>query len=120
MLSEEDFAKFTAFRVRAMGQRLREMCEDDAYDGWTFEEKIKEMIDAEDAARQQRKIAKLVRDARFKDPPPPASRTSSTCLGASSARTASCGSRGATGRRTTRSSRWSQRPGRASRIWRRR
>lgn len=68
VLSEEDFAKFTAFRVRAMGQRLREMCEDDAYDGWTFEEKIKEMIDAEDAARRQRKIAKLVRDARFKDP----------------------------------------------------
>ena len=40
VLSEEDFAKFTAFRVRAMGQRLREMCEDDAYDSWTFEEKI--------------------------------------------------------------------------------
>lgn len=68
MLTEEDFAKFTAFRVRAMGQRLREMCEDESYDSWTFEEKVKEMIDAEDAARQERKVAKLVREARFKEP----------------------------------------------------
>ena len=68
VLTEEDFAKFTAFRVRAMGQRLREMCEDESYDSWTFEEKVKEMIDAEDAARQARKVAKLVRDARFKEP----------------------------------------------------
>lgn len=68
MLTEEDFAKFTAFRVRAMGQRLREMCEDESYDSWTFEEKVKEMIDAEDAARQARKVAKLVREARFKEP----------------------------------------------------
>ena len=68
MLTEEDFAKFTAFRVRAMGQRLREMCEDESYDSWTFEEKVKEMIDAEDAARQSRKVAKLVREARFKEP----------------------------------------------------
>ena len=68
MLTEEDFAKFTAFRVRAMGQRLREMCEDESYDTWTFEEKVKEMTDAEDAARQARKITKLVREARFKEP----------------------------------------------------
>lgn len=32
MLAEEDFEKSTAFRVRAMGQRLREICEDGAYD----------------------------------------------------------------------------------------
>jgi DNA replication protein DnaC len=68
VLTEEGFAKFTAFRVRAMGQRLREMCEDESYDTWTFEEKVKEMIDAEDAARQARKITKLVREARFKEP----------------------------------------------------
>ena len=66
MLTEEDFEKFTAFRVRAMGQRLREICEDGAYDSWTFEEKMKELIDAEDAARQARKVQKLVREARFK------------------------------------------------------
>ena len=29
---------------------------------------VKEMIDAEDAARQERKVAKLVREARFKEP----------------------------------------------------
>lgn len=68
MLTEDDFAKFTAFRVRAMGQRLREICEDESYDSWTFEEKVKEMVDAEVAARQTRKVAKLVREARFKQP----------------------------------------------------
>lgn len=66
MLTEEDFEKSTAFRARAMGQRLREICEDGAYDSWTFEEKMKELIDAEDAARQARKVQKLVREARFK------------------------------------------------------
>ena len=44
------------------------MIEDPSFDSWTFEEKMKELIDAEDAARQSRKIAKLVREARFKLP----------------------------------------------------
>ena len=68
MLTEEDFARFTEFRIRAMGERLREMCEDEAYDSWSFEEKVKEMIDAEVAARRDRKVTKLVRQASFKDP----------------------------------------------------
>jgi len=68
VLTEEDFDKFRQFRVKAMGDRLREMLEDPSYDEWTFEQKMKELIDAEDAARQSRKIAKLVREARFKLP----------------------------------------------------
>ena len=68
MLTEEDFDKFRQFRVKAMGDRLREMIEDPSFDSWTFEEKMKELIDAEDAARQSRKVAKLVREARFKLP----------------------------------------------------
>lgn len=67
-LTEEDFERLAALHVRAMGQRLRETCEDEAYDSWTLEEKAKEMIDAEAPARQGRKVAKLARDARLKDP----------------------------------------------------
>ena len=68
MLAEGDLAKFTAFRARAMGQRPREMCEDESYDPWTFEEKVREMTDAEEAARQARRVARLVREARFREP----------------------------------------------------
>ena len=68
MLTEDDFAKFKSFRVRAMGDKLREMVSDATYDSWTFEEKVKAMIDAEDAARQSRKVAKLSKEAGFKLP----------------------------------------------------
>lgn len=68
MLSEEDFDLFRKFRVKAMGDKLREMIDDPAYDELTFEERMKMLIDAEAAARRDRKVAKLVREARFKDP----------------------------------------------------
>lgn len=68
MLAEEDFAKSAAFRVRAPGQRLREMCGDEAYDSWTLGEKVREMIDAGDAAGQARRVAELMREARFREP----------------------------------------------------
>ena len=68
MLTEEDFKLFTTFRVRAMGERLREIVDDPACDALTFEEKVKLMLDAEEAARRDRKVAKLVREARFKVP----------------------------------------------------
>lgn len=66
MLTEEDFDRFTEFRIRAMGDKLREMIDDPTYDTMTFEEKMKELIDAEYAARQSRKIAKLSKKAGFK------------------------------------------------------
>lgn len=68
MLTEEHFELFKQFRIKAMGDKLREMVEDDSYDQFTFEEKMEMLIDAEAAARRERKIAKLVKDARFKDP----------------------------------------------------
>lgn len=74
MLTEEHFDMLTRSRVRAMGDRLREMVEDDSY---TFEERMEMLIEAEATARRDRKVAKLVREARFKLPPPHAWRTSS-------------------------------------------
>ena len=68
MLTEEDFDLFRQFRVKAMGDKLREMVDDPSYDDLTFEERMKALLDAEAAARRDRKVAKLVREARFKDP----------------------------------------------------
>ncbi|WP_418381867.1 ATP-binding protein [Adlercreutzia sp.] len=66
MLSEEDFDLFRQFRVKAMGDMLRSMVDGPAFDGLTFEEKVKMMLDAELSARRDRKVSKLVRQARFK------------------------------------------------------
>lgn len=68
MLSEEDFDLFRQFRVKAMGDRLREMVDDPSCDEMTFEERMKVPLDAEASARRDRKVAKLVREARFKLP----------------------------------------------------
>lgn len=68
MLTEEDFDLFRQFRVKAMGDKLREMVDDPAYDGMTFEERMKVLLDAEASARRDRKVARLVREARFKLP----------------------------------------------------
>lgn len=68
MLTEEHFDMLTKFRVRAMGDKLREMVEDDSYDRYSFEERMEMLIEAEASARRDRKVAKLVREARFKLP----------------------------------------------------
>ena len=68
MLTEEDFDLFRQFRVKAMGDKLRKMADDPSYDEMTFEERVKVLIDAEASARRDRKVAKLVREARFKLP----------------------------------------------------
>ena len=68
MLTEEHFDMLTRFRVRAMGDKLREMVEDDSYDSYAFEERMEMLIEAEATARRGRKVAKLVREARFKPP----------------------------------------------------
>ena len=66
MLSDEMFALFTKWRVGAFGRRLREVCEDEACDALSFEEKIELCVEAELEARESRKIEKAVRQARFK------------------------------------------------------
>lgn len=68
MLSEEDFDLFRQFRIKAMGDKLREMVDDPACDEMTFEERMKVLLDAEASARRDRKVAKLAREARFKLP----------------------------------------------------
>lgn len=68
MLTEEHFGMLTRFRVRAMGDKLREMVDDASYDRYTFEERMEMLIEAEASARRGRKVAKLVREARFKLP----------------------------------------------------
>lgn len=68
MLTEEDLRMFTKFRVGAMGDKVREIIEDDRYDALTFEEKVKLMIDAEAEARGTRKPDRLVQRAGFADP----------------------------------------------------
>lgn len=68
MLSEEHFEMLTRFRVRAMGDKLREMVEDDAYDRHAFEERMEMLMEAEASARRDRKVAKLVHEACFKLP----------------------------------------------------
>lgn len=68
MLTEEHFGMLTRFRVRAMGDKLRETAGDASYDRYTFEERMEMLIEAEASARRDRKVAKLVREARFKLP----------------------------------------------------
>lgn len=66
MLSEEGFALLTKWRIGAFGRRLREITEDEARDDLTFEEKVGPCIDAGIEARENRRIEKAVRAARFK------------------------------------------------------
>ena len=68
MLTEEHFDLFKQFRIKAMGDKLREMVDDASYDGLTFEEKMEMLLDAESSARRDRKVAKYVKQAGFKTP----------------------------------------------------
>lgn len=66
MLTEDEFALFTKWRLGAFGRKLREICEEEAYDDLTFEEKIGLCMEAELLARESRKVERAVRDARLK------------------------------------------------------
>jgi len=68
MLTEEHFELFKEFRIKAMGDKLREMVDDPSYDSFTFEERMEMLLDAEAAARRTRKVDKKVKAAMFKDP----------------------------------------------------
>lgn len=59
---------FKRFRVKAMGDKLREMVDDPSFDAMTFEERMELLIEAEADARRTRKMEKLVRQANFKEP----------------------------------------------------
>jgi DNA replication protein DnaC len=66
MLTEEHFELFTKYRIRAMGDKLREIIEDATYDNKSFEEKMEILLNAETDARYGRKVEKLSKSAGFK------------------------------------------------------
>lgn len=68
MLTEGGFAESAAFRARAMGQGPRETRGDESCDSRALEEKARETVDAEEAAGQARKAARLVGEARLREP----------------------------------------------------
>lgn len=68
MLTEDHFELFKQFRIKAMGDKLREIIDDASYDRFTFEEKVEMLLDAESSARRDRKVAKYVKQAGFKTP----------------------------------------------------
>lgn len=68
MLTEEHFELFKQFRIKAMGDKLREMVDDASYDAYTFEQKMEMLLEAESSARRDRKVAKYVKQAGFKTP----------------------------------------------------
>lgn len=74
MLTEEHFDLFRKFRIRAMGDKLREMIDDPAYDDMTFEDKMAELLEPrhrrEGSARSPSSTGK--RDSSC---PPPAWKT---------------------------------------------
>ncbi len=86
-----------------MDDRLRETVEDDFCDRHAFEERMEMPIEAETSACRDRKVAKLLRDACFK-PPPPATRASRSQESESSAAAALPASRRASESRPARSS----------------
>lgn len=65
MPAEGRLGMLTRLGVSAMGDELREMVEDESYDRHAFEERMEMLIEAEASARRDRKIAKLVREARL-------------------------------------------------------
>ena len=62
------FAESASFRARDMGHGPRETRGDESHDSWALEEKARETVDAEEAARQARKAARLVGEARLREP----------------------------------------------------
>lgn len=68
MLTEEHFELFKQFRIKTMGDKLREMVDDESYDAYTFEQKMEMLLEAESSARRDRKVAKYVKQAGFKTP----------------------------------------------------
>lgn len=68
MLTQRHFDLLRKFHVSAMGEKLREIVEDQRYDSPAFEEKFELVIDAEEDARESRKVSKLVDAAAFPNP----------------------------------------------------
>jgi DNA replication protein DnaC len=65
VLTDVHYDKLVSFRVRAMAERLKAMMGDSQYSQYAIEDYIIDMIDAEDFARTNRKVARLNSKAGF-------------------------------------------------------
>lgn len=68
MPARHHFDLLRKFHVSAMGDKLREIVGDQRYDPLTFEEKMELVIDAEEDARESRKVSRLVGEAALANP----------------------------------------------------
>ncbi|MCL2137521.1 MAG: ATP-binding protein [Coriobacteriia bacterium] len=67
-LTDEHFARLASLRMRAAAEQLRQIIDSGRYREMTIDECVIEMIEAEEEARSDRKVAKLHSKARFANP----------------------------------------------------
>ena len=97
ILTDDDFELFTRFKIRAMGDKLREIIDDESYDHVGFEEKIKLMPERRGPRRAARARWPGSSGRRGSNTRTRASRTSNTHPNASPAATGSNASPPASG-----------------------
>ena len=67
-LTQDDMALFTRLRLTAFGQAVIDIANDPAYDEWTFSRKVRHALEQETAARDQRRVVKLLKESRTPNP----------------------------------------------------
>jgi DNA replication protein DnaC len=68
MTFDDAYDKLVGFRVRAFADCLRDIAEDPSLDAMGFLEKVAIAVEAEDAVRHDRRVAKYNKEARFSNP----------------------------------------------------
>lgn len=67
-LTVDDMPVFTKLRMTAFGEAVIDIANDPACDEWTFSQKIRHALDKETAARNERRMLKLLKAARTPNP----------------------------------------------------
>lgn len=67
-LTAEDMPLFTRLRMTAFGEAVIDIANDPDYDQWTFSQKIRHALETETAARQERRVLKLLGASRTPNP----------------------------------------------------
>lgn len=67
-LTADDMAVFTQLRMTAFGQALIDIANDPVYDDWTFSHKIHHALDIELAARDERRVHRLLKASYTPNP----------------------------------------------------
>lgn len=62
-LTEQDMELFTALRMTAFGKAVIDVANDPGFDDWTFSAKIRYALEQENAARNERRTQKLLKDS---------------------------------------------------------